>query len=129
MTKKNLMAIILSSIWISLSEFFRNEYLIKSFWIKHYENLGIIFPSAPINGAIWGVWSIVYAGSILIFSKRYNLIESFFIAWINGFVLMWLVLWNMSVFPLSILFYAIPLSALEAFIATWIIKRITNILN
>jgi len=40
-----------------------------------------------------------------------------------GFVLMWLVIGNINVLPYGILIFAVPLSVLEAFIATLIIKK------
>jgi hypothetical protein len=38
---------------------------------------------------------------------------------------MWVVIGNLNVLPTGILLYAIPLSLLEAFVAAWIIKRLT----
>jgi uncharacterized membrane protein len=52
--------------------------------------------------------------------------RSAFIAWFTGFVLMWVVLANMGVFPFQILFFAFPLSILEAFVATLIIVKLAN---
>ena len=52
-SKKILLPIILATLWISISEFIRNEILFKSYWIEHYNNLGIVFPSEPINGIVW----------------------------------------------------------------------------
>jgi hypothetical protein len=54
--KNKIVAILLSTVWISISEFVRNEFLLKSFWREHYEKMGLEFPSEPINGAIWGIW-------------------------------------------------------------------------
>lgn len=122
--KKTLLPILLAGIWISVSEFIRNEFLFKSFWTNHYEALGLIFPSEPINGAVWGIWSLSYAIGIFIIAKRFNLWESFLLSWFLGFVLMWLVTANMGVLPYAILVYAIPLSLLEAFLATYIIKKL-----
>jgi hypothetical protein len=42
-----------------------------------------------------------------------------------GFVLMWLVTGNMGVLPYSILVFAIPLSLLETYLATLIIKKLS----
>ncbi len=39
-----------------------------------------------------------------------------------AFVMMWLVIGNLSVLPYGLLVYAIPLSILESFIATLIIN-------
>lgn len=117
--------IFLASIWISISEFVRNEFLLKQYWIEHYENLGLVFPSEPINGAVWGIWSLVFAIAIFIISKKFSLWQTTFLSWLVGFVLMWLVIGNMNVLPFGILYIAVPLSILEALLAVYIIKKIS----
>jgi hypothetical protein len=124
--KRIIIPIILATIWISISEFVRNELLLKSFWIEHYQKLGLVFPSEPINGAVWGLWSLLFAISIFIVSKKFSLIETTLLSWLAGFVLMWVVIGNLNVLPYGILVYAIPLSLLEAFIATLIIKKLSK---
>jgi hypothetical protein len=125
MLKKTIFPILLATIWISISEFVRNEFLVKSYWIEHYKRLGLVFPSEPINGAFWGLWSLLFAISIFIVSKRFSLIETTLLSWLVGFVLMWVVIGNLNVLPLGILIYAIPLSLLEAFVAALIIKKLS----
>ena len=122
--KKTLLPIITATIWISVSEFVRNEFLLKSYWTEHYEGLGLVFPSEPVNGAVWGIWSLCLAAFIFIISKRFSLTETTLLAWFAGFVMMWLVVGNMSVLPYGILVFAIPLSLLEAFLASWIIFKL-----
>ncbi|MEZ5195716.1 MAG: hypothetical protein R2764_04780 [Bacteroidales bacterium] len=124
--KKTILPILLATIWISLSEFVRNELLIKSYWTEHYEGLGLVFPSEPINGAIWGLWSLLFAVVIFIISKKFSLLQTAFLSWFVGFVLMWVVIWNMGVLPDGLLYVAIPLSLLEAFVATFIILKLTG---
>jgi hypothetical protein len=126
MIKKSVLPILLATIWISISEFVRNEILLKSFWVKHYQKLGLVFPSEPINGAVWGLWSLLFAISIFIISKKFSLIESTLLSWFVGFVLMWVVIGNLNVLPYGILIYAIPLSLLEAFVAAFIIKKLSR---
>jgi hypothetical protein len=41
--------------------------------------------------------------------------------------MMWLVAWNLSVLPLGILWFAVPLSALEAFVATYICRMLAPV--
>ena len=123
MFKKTIFPVLLTTIWISISEFVRNEFLAKSYWIKHYQKVGLVFPSEPINGAVWGLWSLLFAISIFIISKKFSLIETTLFSWLVGFVLMWIVIGNLNVLPYGILIYAIPLSLLEAFVATFIIKK------
>jgi len=124
--KKTILPILLAAIWISISEFVRNELLLKSYWTEHYENLGLVFPSDPINGAIWWLWSLCFAIAIFIIAKKFTLLQTTFISWFVGFVLMWLVVGNMNVLPFEILPFAIPLSLLEVFLASLIIKKMSH---
>jgi hypothetical protein len=125
MFKKTILPVLLATIWISISEFVRNEFILKSYWTGHYQSLGMVFPSQPINGAMWGVWSLCFAIAIYIISRKFSLAQTFLLSWFIGFVLMWIVIWNMGVFPLSILPFALPLSLLEAFLASFIIHKIS----
>jgi hypothetical protein len=79
--KKTILPILLATVWISISEFVRNEFLLKTFWTDHYESMGLIFPSEPINGAIWGLWSLFFAISIFIISRRFTLWQTTFLSW------------------------------------------------
>ncbi|WP_268034469.1 hypothetical protein [Algoriphagus sp. PAP.12] len=123
--KTKLLPILLATIWISISEFFRNEILLKDHWVSHYLNLGFTFPSEPINGAIWGLWSLFFAIGIFAISRKFTLIQTTLLSWWMGFILMWVVTGNMAVLPFSILPIAIPLSFLEAFVASWIMVKMT----
>jgi len=124
--KKTILPILLATIWISISEFVRNEFLVKEYWINHYQNLGLTFPSESINGAVWGVWALLFAIAIFIISKKFSLMQSTFIAWFFGFILMWVVIGNMGVLPLSILYIAVPLSLFEVFLAAFIINKLSE---
>jgi hypothetical protein len=120
--KRTFLPVLSATIWISLSEFVRNQLLLKSFWISHYQAMGLTFPSEPVNGAVWGIWSLLFALAIFIIAKKYTLIQTTLLSWFVGFFIMWVVIGNLNVLPYDILWYAIPLSILESFIATWIIK-------
>ena len=122
--KNTILPVFLATIWISLSEFVRNEFILKSFWIEHYQHLGLTFPSEPVNGAVWGIWSLLFALTIFIISKKFNLVQSTYISWLVGFVLMWVSLGNLGVLPYGLLWYAVPLSIFESFVATLIIKKV-----
>ena len=124
--KKIILPILLAAIWIGISEFVRNEFILKSYWTEHYESMGLIFPSEPINGAVWGIWSLCFAIGIYFIAQKFSLIQTTFLAWFVGFVLMWIVTGNMNVLPLGILPYAIPFSILETFLAAFIINKLTN---
>ena len=124
--KKAILPIILATVWISISEFVRNELIVKSYWVNHYGNLGLIFPDAPVNGAVWGIWSLLFAVSVYIISRKFSLLQTTFLSWFVGFVLMWVVVGNMGVLPFGILYFAIPLSILESFIAAFIIIKLSK---
>jgi hypothetical protein len=124
--KNVILPILTSTIWISISEFVRNTFILHNYWTAHYQNLGITFPEQPINGAIWGVWSLCLAIVIFILSKKYSLSQTALLSWFVGFVLMWLVIGNLSVLPYGILIYAVPLSLLEAFIASYICVKLSS---
>ena len=125
--RTTIIPILLSTVWISISEFVRNELLLKTYWIDYYKSIGLIFPSKPINGAIWGIWSFLFAISIFIFSKKFTLTQTTFLSWFVGFVLMWVTIGNLGVLPFGLLYFAVPLSLLEAFIASFIIHKMTKI--
>lgn len=120
--KNTVLPILLAAIWISISEFVRNQVLFKSYWIDHYQSLGLTFPAEPLNGAMWGVWSLLFAILVFILAKKFNLWQTTLISWFAGFVLMWMVIGNLGVLPYGLLVFALPLSFLEAFVASWIIK-------
>lgn len=122
--KKEVWALLAIFIWISGTLFLRNEILLKDYWINHYEQLGITFPSEPINGIVWVIWSLLFAIAIFIFSKKFNLVNTALISWFTGFVLVEIVVGNMGVLPFGILVYAIPMSLVEVFVAALLAKRI-----
>ncbi|MFY0674814.1 MAG: hypothetical protein JXQ87_15555 [Bacteroidia bacterium] len=124
--KKTFLPILLATLWISASEFIRNSILLHRQWINHYEKLGLTFPEEPINGAVWGIWSLCYAITIFIISRKFTSTQTIIFSWFVGFVLMWLVVGNMSVLPFGILYFAIPLSILEAAVATIIIVKLSK---
>jgi len=125
--KTTILPILAATIWISVSEFIRNEYLVKSYWTGHYESLGLVFPSEPINGAIWGLWSLLFAIAIFIISRKFTFVQTALLSWFTGFALMWVVIGNMGVLPGGLLLFALPLSLLEAFVASLIIIKLSPV--
>ncbi|MFZ5518038.1 MAG: hypothetical protein ACOY90_15440 [Candidatus Zhuqueibacterota bacterium] len=67
--KKTILPILLATIWISVSEFVRNERLVKSYWTEYNKTLGLVFPSEPLNSALWGLWSLLFAVAVFFISK------------------------------------------------------------
>lgn len=122
--RKTVLPVLSAAVWISVSEFVRNEFIVKSLWTKHYESLGLVFPSGPANGAVWGLWSLLFAAAIFVIAKKFTLAHTALLSWFVGFVLMWVVIGNMGVLPDGLLYAAAPLSLLEAFVASWIVKKL-----
>jgi hypothetical protein len=118
------LAVLLAGLWIGASEFFRNQLLLNATWVAHYDAMGLVFPSAPINAGVWVVWGFVYAGVIFAISRRYGLAATTVLGWVVGFLMMWLVTWNLSVLPTAILWFAVPLSLLESFLAALICLKV-----
>lgn len=110
---------------IAVSEFARNQVLLLRSWTSHYERLGLVFPADLVNGIVWGIWSLCFAITIYWISRRFSVLQTTLLGWFTGFVMMWLVIGNMAVLPFGILFFAVPLSLLEAFLATLIISKIS----
>ena len=124
---KKILSILAATIWISISEFLRNQFVLNSYWVEHYQKLGLTFPAESINGAVWGIWSLCYAISIYFISRKYSFTATVCLSWFIGFVLMWLVIGNLLVLPFNMLPYAIPWSIVEALVASFIIYKITPI--
>ena len=122
--RKSILPILLTGIWINGSETVRWELLVKSYWIEHYQDMNLVFPSALMNGITWMIWGFFLAFSIFIISKKFNLIQTTLLSWFMVFVMLWVVLWNINVFPVTILFIVVPLSWIEVFVATWICKKL-----
>lgn len=121
--KKTVGPIIIATMWIAISEFARNQFLLKYFWSSHYMKIGMIFPSEPLNGALWGLWSLLFAIAIFIMLKKFTVIQTTLLAWFTGFAMMWVVTYNLGVLPTGIFYIAVPLSLLEALIAAVIIRK------
>jgi hypothetical protein len=119
------LTILLSGIWVNASEFFRNEVLLKNYWLGHFKSLGMTFPSEPRNGLVWVVWGFVFAAAIYSLSRSASLLRTTILGWLFGFVLMWLATWNLNVLPTGILLYAVPLSILETFVAAYLSQRLS----
>jgi len=120
---RTIVGIALAGVWISISEFVRNRYLVHEHWIQHYAGMGLKFPEDPVNGVVWGIWSLLYAVVTGCIAVRFRGFSAFALAWLIGFPMMWLVLGNLGILPYGILPLAVPLSMLETGGAVFIIQR------
>lgn len=110
--------------WVNLCEFLRNEFLFKEPWLEKYRALGLNFPSAPINGVLWLVWGFLFALCIVVLRRKLSFAGTFLLGWTMGFVLMWLVIGNLNVFPLGLLPIAVPWSLVEVALAVLLAQTI-----
>jgi hypothetical protein len=74
---------------------------------------------------VWVAWGFLFAIAIFLISRKFSLVQTTLISWLTAFVLMWIVVWNLNVLPGAILIYAVPLSLLEAFIGSYICRKIS----
>jgi hypothetical protein len=125
--KKTIAAISIATLWVAFSEFFRNQIVLSSHWKAQYANMGLVFPSEPANGAVWGIWSLCFAALVYIIPRKFTVLQTVGITWVSAFAMMWLVIGNMAVLPVSILGFAIPLSLLESFVATLIVTKLSPV--
>jgi len=121
--KKKIIAITVAGIWITVSEFARNELLFKSYWVDLFASLGLRFETLPVNGILWMIWSFVLAYVIYRLMQKFSFRETVCLAWLTSFVMMWIALYNLQVLPLRLLIVAVPLSLLEVAVAGLLIKK------
>jgi hypothetical protein len=120
--KKSILKIALAGIWITFSEFLRNELIFKSYWVDHFQSLGLEFKTLPVNGIFWMVWSFLLAYVIYKLMKVFSIKETIMVSWIAAFVMMWITVFNLQVLPLTLLIFAVPLSLVEVGVGVMIIK-------
>jgi len=122
--KKVIIPIFLVGIWINVSETIRWLLVIETHWIDYYNELNLVFPNGPSNAITWMIWGFVFATIVFIISKKFKLFPATFICWFAVFVTLWIVLWNIDILPVNILWYNIPLSLLETYIAVLICNKL-----
>lgn len=118
------LAVLVAAVWISLCEFLRNQLVLMPLWVAHYRALGREFPARPMNGAVWGIWALLFAAVISVLTRRFSVLQTTLLAWVAGFVFMWLVIGNLGVLPFGILWLAIPWSLLETWVAAYLVKHL-----
>ena len=124
--KTYVLAVLGAGICMNISEFLRNELLFKDKWVTGFQNLGLTFPSDPINGAIWGLWSFIMCSIIVALLTHMSILKTTVITWTLGFVLMWVAMLNLGLFPDGLLTVAVPWSFLEVYLSAWIANTILH---
>ncbi len=124
--RKAFLPVLLTGVWVNACEFVRNELLFNHYWVDHFAGMGLSFPSQPVNGAVWVVWGFSMAAFVWALSRRFCLRDTFLLSWFAGFVMMWMVTWNLSVLPAGLLWIAFPFSMVETAGAVFISRRLTR---
>ncbi len=124
--KRVITSILLAGVWVSVSEFIRNEIFLKNHWVDHYASMGLVFNTTSINGIWWVIWSFLMAYGMYVLLKYLPFKKTIWITWLFSFVMMWITLYNLQILPLSILVIAIPLSIIEVLFAGFILKTINK---
>jgi hypothetical protein len=123
---KKILGPIFAGIWITISEFLRNQILFISFWENHYRTLGLKFNTLPINGIFWIIWSFLFAFIIDTLLNKYSIFKTILLSWFAGFVMMWITVYNLQVLPIKLLLIAIPLSIIEIAVAVILIRTLSK---
>lgn len=123
--KRFFLAILVAGIWMNVSEFIRNELLIKHIWVNGFSRIGLPFPSEPVNGVIWGLWAFIFVAVLAWLTTKFDVLKSTIISWVLGFVLLWIAMWNMGILPAGLLYWAVPWSFGEVYVAAFICRRFT----
>lgn len=121
--KKTILPILITGIWINVSETIRWELLIKAYWLEQYETLGLVFPNSMVNIFVWMIWGFFFAITIFVLSTKFNLLQVTLFSWFVAFIMMWVIVWNVGILPTSMLWFNLPLSLFEAFIGALICKK------
>jgi len=127
--KQIVVPIIITGIWINISETIRWIFLIEPYWIEQYQKLNITFPNEKVNLIVWMIWGFLFAITIFILSKKYSLFQTTIFSWFVAFAMMWVIIWNIGILPTRMLWFNIPLSLLETFIGAYICKRYLNLVS
>jgi len=122
--RRTAFAIFSAGMWIGACEFLRNELLFKDYWVETFAELGLAFPSEPVNNAMWAVWSLLLAGCLAFLSGRLRFAGMVGVVWVLAFPMMWLVAANLGFLPLALLPVAVPWSLVEVAGAALIVRGV-----
>ena len=124
--KKTILPIILIGLWINISITIGWMLILEGYWIEKYQSMNLVFPTGLINNITWMIWGFLLATTIFILSKKFNLLQTTFLAWFVAFIMMWVIVWNVGVLPTGMLLFNIPNSLFVTFIGTLICKKLTD---
>jgi len=123
--KKTILPIMLIGLWINISITVGWVLILEGYWIEKFQSMNLVFPTGLINNITWMIWGFMLATIIFIFSKKFSLWQTTFLAWFVAFIMMWVIVWNVEVLPTGMLLFNIPNSLFITYIGTLICKRVT----
>ena len=122
--KKTILPIILIGLWINISITIGWLLILENYWIEKYQSMNLVFPTGLINNITWMIWGFMLATIIFILSKKFCVIHTTFLAWFVAFVMMWTIVWNISVLPTGMLLFNIPFTLTVTYIGALISKKL-----
>jgi hypothetical protein len=126
---KFLKLVLITSIWVNISEVFR-YFVIVVPALKKY--LAVLSDFAPVNWSVvlvWGVWDTILTAGIVFITwlcyKTYgkstkSILTAGVVSWAMFFLLYWVGMANMNLTKVDLLAYTLPLSLLETTVGAWI---------
>ncbi|GAA0728640.1 hypothetical protein GCM10009430_37910 [Aquimarina litoralis] len=125
--------VVLTSIWIHISEVFRYFVLVTPRVKSYWNNSESIADMNWMIFGIWGLWDTILTAMIVftfwLYSQRFgntnrSVISSALVSWVFFFVLFWVGAANMGYSDWSILLITLPLSFVELLIANFIASKL-----
>ena len=126
---KFLKLVLLTSIWVNISEVFRYFVIVMPAMRK---DLSVVPNVAPMDWwvfSIWGIWDTILTAGIVFITwlcfKVYGkstktIIIAGTTSWAIFFLLFWIGMVNMNLSKVDLLAYTLPLSWIETTVAAWI---------
>ncbi|HOW45318.1 MAG TPA: hypothetical protein PK919_09120 [Candidatus Aminicenantes bacterium] len=112
------------AIWINLSGSVRWMLFARPRFAAHYKGMGLAYPNTPLINILWVVWAVLAAVLVVFLSKKFSVLHTIVLSWLVIFAMTWIVQWNSGVFPLQLLWIAVPWSLAEVFIAALIANKL-----
>ncbi len=109
---------------MTVVQFVQNQLLFLGLWQSLFEDHGQTFATAPVNGFLWTVWSVLHAYIVREFLVVRTFPRAVVGAWFVSFPMMWSALYNLQALPLRLLLAAVPISLAGTFASAKIILRL-----
>ncbi|KZS41100.1 hypothetical protein AWE51_23390 [Aquimarina aggregata] len=131
--KQFVLIILITSVWINISEVFRYFVLVMPRVKQFFEYKEGIAEMDWVIFTIWGFWDTLLTALLVLFFWLYansfgfnlkSVLISSTILWSAVFVIFWIATANMGLSDWNILLITLPLSWLEMVVGTWIVYKL-----